>query len=183
MQTIGLYPSGAVWTDGAANLSRLDPSGAYWIDAEHPARNRKVVGSNPISGSKTAVQRRFPALLTAQPQESVIPLGLDLASQARPTHFARGRCAARFPAGLSLGPESGWVYGQAPSRVRLRGVASGVTRKRHSTLGRAEFLVDDLQRSFHRVGTEATDAVVKWMVEELQEEQHRHDHRDHGPHE
>jgi ANTAR domain len=93
------------------------------------------------------------------------------------------RCAARFPAGLSLGPESGWVYGQAPSRVRLGGVASGVTRKRHSTLGRAEFLVDDLQRSFHRVGTEATDAVVEWMVEELQEEQHRHDHRDHGPHE
>jgi hypothetical protein len=51
IQTIGLYPSGAVWTDGAANVSRLDPSGAYWIDAEHPARNRKVVGSNPTSGS------------------------------------------------------------------------------------------------------------------------------------
>ena len=65
----------------------------------------------------------------------------------------------------------------------LQGVASGVTRKLHSTLGGAELLVDDLQRSLHRIGTEATDAVVKWMVEELQEEQHRHDHRNHGPHE
>jgi hypothetical protein len=30
---------------------RLDPSGAVQIDAEHPSRNRKVVGSNPTSGS------------------------------------------------------------------------------------------------------------------------------------
>jgi hypothetical protein len=44
IQTIGLDPSGAVWTDGASNLSRPDPSGAYWVDAEHPSRNRKVVG-------------------------------------------------------------------------------------------------------------------------------------------
>jgi hypothetical protein len=54
IQTILLYPSGAVWTDGAGNVSRLDPSGAVQIDAEHPSRNRKVVGSNPTSGSKTA---------------------------------------------------------------------------------------------------------------------------------
>jgi hypothetical protein len=51
IQTILLYPSGAVWTDGASNVSRLDPSGAVQIDAEHPSRNRKVVGSNPTSGS------------------------------------------------------------------------------------------------------------------------------------
>jgi hypothetical protein len=37
IQTIGLYPSGAVWTDDAAHVSRLDPSGADQIDAEHPA--------------------------------------------------------------------------------------------------------------------------------------------------
>jgi hypothetical protein len=54
IQTILLYPSGAVWTDEASNLSSLDPSGAVQIDAEHPSRNRKVVGSNPTSGSKTA---------------------------------------------------------------------------------------------------------------------------------
>jgi hypothetical protein len=52
IQTILLDPSGAVWTDEAANVSRLDPSGAIQADAEHPTRNRKVAGSNPSSGSK-----------------------------------------------------------------------------------------------------------------------------------
>jgi len=47
IQTIGLDPSGAIWTDEASNMSSLDPSGAVQIDAEHPSRNRKVVGSNP----------------------------------------------------------------------------------------------------------------------------------------
>jgi hypothetical protein len=42
IQTILLYPSRAVWTDEASNVSRLDPSGAVQIDAEHPTRNRKV---------------------------------------------------------------------------------------------------------------------------------------------
>jgi hypothetical protein len=42
IQTILLDPSGAVWTDGASNVSRLDPSGADQADAEHPTRNRKV---------------------------------------------------------------------------------------------------------------------------------------------
>jgi hypothetical protein len=51
IQTIGLDPSGAVWTDEASNLSSLDPSGAIQVDAEHPSRNRKVVGSNSTSGS------------------------------------------------------------------------------------------------------------------------------------
>jgi hypothetical protein len=46
IQTIGLDPFGAVWTDETSNLSRLDPSGAIQIDAEHPSRNRKVVGSS-----------------------------------------------------------------------------------------------------------------------------------------
>jgi hypothetical protein len=47
IQTIGLYPSGAVWTDEASNVSRLDPSGADQADAEHPSRNRKVEASTP----------------------------------------------------------------------------------------------------------------------------------------
>jgi hypothetical protein len=57
IQTIGLDPSGAVWTDEASNVSRPDPPGANQIDAEHPSRNRKVEGSNPSSGSKTAGRR------------------------------------------------------------------------------------------------------------------------------
>jgi hypothetical protein len=66
IQTIGLDPFRAGWTESASNLSSLDPSGAIKIDAEHPSRNRKVEGPNPSSGSKTAGQRPFLALLTAQ---------------------------------------------------------------------------------------------------------------------
>jgi hypothetical protein len=66
IQTILLDPTGAVWTDEPSNVSRPDPSGADQIDAKHPTRNRKVEGSNPSSGSKTAGQRPFLALLTAQ---------------------------------------------------------------------------------------------------------------------
>ena len=44
IQTILLYPSGAIWTDEGSNVSRLDPSGAIQIDAKHPTRNRKVAG-------------------------------------------------------------------------------------------------------------------------------------------
>jgi hypothetical protein len=52
IQTILLDPSRAVGTDEASNVSRPDPSGAIQADAKHPTRNRKVVGSNPTSGSK-----------------------------------------------------------------------------------------------------------------------------------
>jgi hypothetical protein len=69
-------------------VSRLDPSVAAQIDAEHPSRNRKVEGSNPSSGSKTAGQRAFGALLTAQSEQAVIPLGWIIAPPARPTRFA-----------------------------------------------------------------------------------------------
>jgi hypothetical protein len=36
IQTILLYPSGAIWIDGASDVSRLDPSGADQVDADHP---------------------------------------------------------------------------------------------------------------------------------------------------
>jgi hypothetical protein len=49
IQTILLDPSGAVWTDWAGNVSRLDPSGAIQADAEHPSRNRKVVGLRDVN--------------------------------------------------------------------------------------------------------------------------------------
>jgi hypothetical protein len=55
IQTIPLYPSGAVWTGGAPNVSRLDPAGAVQFDAEHSSGNPKVEGSNPSSGSKPQV--------------------------------------------------------------------------------------------------------------------------------
>jgi hypothetical protein len=58
IHTILFYPSGAVWTDDAFNVGRLDPSGAVQVDAENPTRNRKVVGSN---GWALASSRRRPA--------------------------------------------------------------------------------------------------------------------------
>jgi hypothetical protein len=45
IQTILLYPSGAVWTDEASNLSSLDPSGAIQADAKHPTRNRLAMAA------------------------------------------------------------------------------------------------------------------------------------------
>ena len=63
IQIIGLGPSGSVWTDKPSNVSRPDRSGAVQVDAEHPSCNRKVVGSNPTSGSKTAAQRVYMNLL------------------------------------------------------------------------------------------------------------------------
>jgi hypothetical protein len=56
IQTILLDPSGAIWSDGPSNVSRPDPSETDQVDAEQPARNRKVVGSNPTSGSKPQVR-------------------------------------------------------------------------------------------------------------------------------
>jgi hypothetical protein len=59
IQTIGLDPSGALWTDEAPNVSRPDPTGAIQIDAEHPSGNQKVVGSNPTSGSTNQQLKPF----------------------------------------------------------------------------------------------------------------------------
>jgi hypothetical protein len=61
IQTILLYPSGAVWTDEASNVSRLDPSGTDQADAEHPTRNRKVEGSSVAVGPEDRrVARHWP---------------------------------------------------------------------------------------------------------------------------
>jgi len=63
IQTIRLPPSGPVWIDGAVNVSRPDPTCSVQFDAEHPSRNRKVVGSNPTSRSISAGQRIHVVLL------------------------------------------------------------------------------------------------------------------------
>ena len=56
-------------------MSSKNRPGSHLLDDCVSTRNRKVEGSNPSSGSKAAAHRRFPALLTAQRQEAVIPLG------------------------------------------------------------------------------------------------------------
>jgi hypothetical protein len=59
IQTILLYPSGAVWTDEASKHEQARSFGAVQGDAEHSTRNRKVVGSNPTSGPKPQVRARI----------------------------------------------------------------------------------------------------------------------------
>ena len=74
IQSTRVVPSGPDQTDAASNVSRENPTGAVRFDWKHLARNRKVVGSNPTSGSKTAGQRVFLTPPTTQRQPAVIPL-------------------------------------------------------------------------------------------------------------
>jgi hypothetical protein len=48
IQTIRWDLSGSVWIDEASNVSRLDPSGADLIDAEHQATDLAVWGFEPL---------------------------------------------------------------------------------------------------------------------------------------
>ncbi|HTE69941.1 MAG TPA: hypothetical protein VK942_14470 [Actinomycetes bacterium] len=93
IQTIGLDPSGAVWTDEASNLSSLDPSGAIQIDAEHPSRNRKVVGSNPTLGLQNRRSEAISGIADCAAAASGHSFGLDqratgAPSQRLPFHYA-----------------------------------------------------------------------------------------------
>jgi hypothetical protein len=110
-------PSGSVG-------SRLDRRGTQREQArsvccrpvrrEALTRNRKVVGSNPTSGSKTAGQRASLGEMTAQRQQAVIPLGSNIAPQARPA-----------PASLRRNPSGGlsarrWASFVGPLRAKSR---------------------------------------------------------------
>jgi hypothetical protein len=54
-------PSGSIWTDKAGNVSRLDPSGADQIDAEHQATDLVVLNVD------TAYMHRRPFTASASP--------------------------------------------------------------------------------------------------------------------
>jgi hypothetical protein len=54
-------------------LSSQNGPGRVQLKDFGPTRNRKVEGSNPSSGSKTAGQRAFLRLSTAQWHRAVIP--------------------------------------------------------------------------------------------------------------
>jgi hypothetical protein len=85
-----------------SHLSSQDGAGRVQLEGFGPTRNRKIVGSNPSSGSKTAAQKPFLALLAAQRQQAVIPLvGSSRRTCARPASLGRspsGRSRAhRWP--------------------------------------------------------------------------------------
>jgi hypothetical protein len=90
IQTIGLDPSGAAWTDGSSNVSRLDPSGAVQVDAEHPARNRKVErkSKRSLSACRAAPSPRSGGTGDAAVILAVIPPGLTEPNQTALTRSA-----------------------------------------------------------------------------------------------
>jgi hypothetical protein len=57
-----------------ADVSSQNGSGRHLLDEGSSTRNRKVEGSNPSAGSKTAGQRPFLVLLAARRRLAVIPL-------------------------------------------------------------------------------------------------------------
>jgi hypothetical protein len=79
-------------------LSSQDGSGQVHPEGWGPTRNRKVVGSNPTSGSITAGQRLCLALPTARWRQAVIPLGWPTAPQApAPLRYVGVRPRNRSP--------------------------------------------------------------------------------------
>jgi hypothetical protein len=74
--------------DDPTDVSSQNGSGRHTLDEGFSTRNRKVEGSNPSSGSKTAGQRASLALPTARRHQAVIPLGCIIAPPPRPTRFA-----------------------------------------------------------------------------------------------
>ena len=118
----------------APHLNSRDGARGVQLEGFGPTRNRKVVGSNPTSGSKTAGQRAFLALLTAQRQRAVIPLGWIIAPQAHCPASLR-RCAARLPAGSGsdvVRRNADCNVGARPSREVDRGAARFMRLRRHS---------------------------------------------------
>jgi hypothetical protein len=105
IQTILLYPSGAVWTDEAPNMSRLDPSGTVQSDAELLPRNRKVVGSNPTLGSTSP---QLSAHLSGHEQIQ------DTSRQGRYHNHRYATLAAELGLDVARDPRIGWSLTTLP---------------------------------------------------------------------
>jgi hypothetical protein len=93
IQTILLYPIGAVWTDEASNVSRLDPSGADQIDAEHQATDL-AVGIRFPRGSAWSFSWSFPLPWHDRSETHSIDDPTDVSSQEESGLVPAGR--ARF---------------------------------------------------------------------------------------
>ena len=78
-------PSVSVWTDGPSNVSRLDPSVAVQIDAEHPSRNR--VHGRPPRRVAPRTTRRCSPLPASRPR--VYPVLCRCDSEIKPARAAR----------------------------------------------------------------------------------------------
>jgi hypothetical protein len=66
-------PTGRHWMKSVPHLSSHDDAPRDQLEGFGPTRNRKVEGSNPSSGSKTAGQRVFLRVRTVRWRRAVIP--------------------------------------------------------------------------------------------------------------
>ena len=75
--------------ESAPLLSSQDGTGRVQLEGFGPTRNRKVEGSNPSSGSKTAGQSVFLVLLTERRQQAVIPWWISVPQAPRRASLCR----------------------------------------------------------------------------------------------
>jgi hypothetical protein len=81
-------PSVSVWTDEASNVSRLDPSGAVQVDAEHPARNRKVEDE----AGRTPRRAGYRSLVVGRLREECLgALAVQASTRDEPVHLSDSR--------------------------------------------------------------------------------------------
>jgi hypothetical protein len=122
IQTILLDPSGAIWTDGASNVSRLDLSGAVWFEpsirlvAEARSARRSVRGGPKPVGAPSRVTAESDRTSPSSRPPNVVPFLLRPVWCCPFTVSGRGWLLRR---GLRGGP-----CGRAPGLVGTRGPAS-----------------------------------------------------------
>src|SRR5215212_3107328 len=138
-QTLLPGPTGRHWMKSVPHLSSHDGSGWVQLEGFAPTRNRKVVGSNPTSGSKTARQSTCTLSMEwAGGQAWLRPLrqlgaGQLLSSSRRWVALIVGEVAVELLAGRYLGDgvdqvltaDEGALPGRAPAPERLSLVAPG----------------------------------------------------------
>jgi hypothetical protein len=105
--------------DDPADVSSQNRPGWHLLDEGSPTRNRKVVGSNPTSGSISAGQKVFLAMLTGQRQQAVIPLVGHRAVSAS-AHFA-----TRSPSGRLSAPSMDLLRRPTPGGIVEDGMIHG----------------------------------------------------------
>ena len=88
-------------------MSRLDPSGAIQIDAEHPSRNRKVVGSKSDLGLQNRRSEHVYSGRVARVAGPLIIPVRELGSRGGPVQLRHMVCR---PNGMEVVGEGCWPW-------------------------------------------------------------------------
>ena len=121
IQTILLDPSGAIWTDGASNVTRLDLSGAVWFDrrirlvVEARSARRSVRGGQNLSARRVGLPQNLTGRHPVRdPRTSYLSCYARFGVARSPSVVEDGCCGGGF----------GGPCGRAPGLVGTRGPAS-----------------------------------------------------------